>query len=101
MPETNAVQIVDHPPGLTDKTLFRPTVIPYDSTSVLMVSARTETADSTRALLSNFWKYDVNDGWTDLGDIPAGLEDLHQNGVIPIEDPAMFDFNGINTCIPQ
>ncbi len=92
---TNAITEIDHPPGLESLEIFRPTIIPYDSTSVIMMAANLRPGT---ARLADIWKYDMTNGWTKIGPVPPEMSDIYQNGVISLEDSSISGYSSLTTC---
>ncbi len=56
---------------------------------------------SGHARLNEIWSYDIKeDQWHNLGPFPEELKDIYQNGMIPLEDPAITGFEDFDMDCP-
>ena len=53
---TNEVITEDHPPGFDEKDFFRPTMLPYDDSSFLLLTADVADANGDVEQLQNVWQ---------------------------------------------
>lgn len=96
---TNEVITEDHPPGFDEKDFFRPTMLPYDDSSFLLLTADVADANGDVEQLQNVWQYVYGFGWINLMANPAPLNKLEQTGAFWLDNnPPLDDFVSLDRC---
>ena len=96
---TNDITLEDQPSGFDQKWFFRPSMLPYDDSSFLLVTADTEDSFDNRAHLDTIWQYVYGFGWIELSKSPAPLNAIEQNGLFWLDNnPPITDFESLNRC---
>ena len=96
---TNEITLEDQPSGFDQTFFFRPSVLPYDDSSFLLVSADTVDSFGNRAHLESIWQYVYGFGWIELTKSPAPLNAMEQNGLFWLDNnPPISDFESLNRC---
>ena len=96
---TNDITLEDQPSGLEQTWIFRPSLLPYDDSSFLLVTADTEDSVGNKAFLDSIWQYVYGFGWIELSNSPAPLNAMEQNGLFWLDnDPPINDFESLNRC---
>ena len=96
---TNDVTLEDHPSGFDQTWVFRPSMLPYDDSSFLLVTADTVDSVGSRAHLDSIWQYVYGFGWIELSKSPAPLNAMEQNGLFWLDNnPPINDFESLNRC---
>ena len=96
---TNEIINIPHPPELHNQTVFRPTVITYNDSAILVVNGGPSHQDNTDNRMASIWTYDINHGWSDMGLIPPGIREPNQNGLIALDDPSIHGFESLSKCL--
>lgn len=91
---TNEVSSVPHPIELQTTTLFRPTLLRYDDTSILLVNANV----TMGTYLQDIYKYTYNQGWTKIAHNPSPLNSVDQSGAYLLSNPNLSNFETLDAC---
>ena len=97
---TNDITLEDQPPGFEQTQIFRPSVLPYDDSSFLLVTADIgKDSLGNEAYLDSTWQYVYGFGWIELSKSPAPLNAMEQNGLFWLDNkPPINDFESLNRC---
>ena len=95
---TMETETVPHPPELQSNSLFRPTLVPFDDTSVLLVNAEVKLGTPDPSYLQNIYKYTYGSGWTILSPNPSPLNTVGQSGVYLMKNPNLLNFDTLDQC---
>ena len=95
---TNEITIEDSPTGYEETSFFRPTLLPYDDFSFIVVSAEIENSGN-KDELQEIWQYVYGFGWIKISANPAPLNALEQTGAFWLDNnPPIDDFESLNKC---
>ena len=96
---TNEITIDDPPTGYETTSIFRPTLLPYDDFSFIMVTAEIEESSGNKDELQEIWQYVYGFGWIKISANPAPLNALEQTGAFWLDNnPPIDDFESLNKC---
>ena len=96
---TNDITPEDQPSGFDQKMIFRPSMLPYDDSSFLLVTADIEDSLENKDHLDSIWQYVYGFGWIELSKSPAPLNAIEQNGLFWLDNnPPIADFESLNRC---
>ena len=94
---TNTISMVSHPPGFETYRFFRPTMVTFDESSILLVSGKNYN-DTEEGLLTNMFQYIFGVGWIKHENSIAPLNLVAQNGIYMLENPDLGEYNSLDQC---